>query len=523
MPTDTTREHEQLADGRSAALLRLNQLSKRFGGVHALRGAGLTIPAPGTVHGLIGENGSGKSTLLGVLSGQLIPDGGEIWLDGRAITLSSPRQALAHGIAMVSQETAIAPDLTVTENVLMGRRLERSAWGIDWRASQEKAASILERLELDLDADRLVRDLRPDQRQMVEIARALSMQTRILILDEPTSSLDRHESDALFDVVRSLRDHSVSVVLVSHRIDELFDNCDSVTVLRDGRTAVEGPLEEFTPDAVIAAMVGRQDVRTTSTRRDSTDDTGSSATLVVEALCSARALHSVSLSVAPGEIVGLAGQVGSGRSELLECLFGTRTVSSGSVSINGQPYVATTPAAAIQAGLAFVPSDRKGQGLVLSGSIRSNLMSVAHCKKRRLGIPNTKAEDKIIAELVERMKVRMHGIEDPVSTLSGGNQQKVAIGKWLTRTPHVILLDEPTRGVDVAAKAEVHALLRDIAAQGAAIVVSSSELPELLGLCDRILVMAQGQVVASTDNVERSEQALLRYMTMAAEEPPISP
>jgi ABC-type sugar transport system ATPase subunit len=499
--------------GSQPALLRMLDLSKRYGGVHALRGAAMTIPAAGTVHGLIGENGSGKSTLLGILSGQLVPDAGQVVLDGQPVTLTSPNRALGHGIAMVSQEVAYAPDLTVAENVLMGRRLNRSVWGIDWRGSRQRAAAILRRLGVDLDVDLLVGDLRPDQRQMVEIARALSMDARILILDEPTSSLDSHEAQALFEVIRSLTCHNVSVVLVSHRLDELFAMSDSITVLRDGRTVAEGPLHQFTPDSIVAAMAGKGHERKLPARGERSGRTGSAAALVLEGMSSDRALDDVSLSVEAGEIVGLAGQLGSGRSELLECIFGSRALSAGVVSVGGQPYTPSSPRAAIGAGIAFVPPDRKGQGLVLSGSIRSNLMSVATSSRHRFAVPDRKAEDRTISELVARMRVRMHSIEDPVSTLSGGNQQKIAIGKWLSRAPRVIMLDEPTRGVDVAAKAEVHALLREAARQGAALLISSSELAELLILCDRIVVMAQGRVVDEAFADGADVETLIRHMT----------
>jgi ABC-type sugar transport system ATPase subunit len=502
------------ADGGSA-LLRMHGLAKRFGGVHALRGAHLTIPAAGMVHGLIGENGSGKSTLLGILSGQLTPDSGEIVLDGQGVALSSPTRALGHGIAMVSQEIAYAPHLTAAENVLMGRRLARSRLGINWGKSRERAAAVLDRLGVDLDVDLLVRDLRPDQRQLVEIARALSMDTRILILDEPTSSLDSHEAEALFEVMRTLTRQGVSVVFVSHRLDELFAVSDSITVLRDGRTVAEGPLAQFTPDSVIAAMAGLRGAGTVPVKAGRSQGAERRAALVVEELSSPRALDRVSLSVRPGEILGLAGQLGSGRSELLECIFGSRAVSSGTITMNGKPHQPSTPRSAIRAGLAFVPPDRKGQGLVLSGSIRSNLMSVSTCSQHRLAVPAARAEDKVIAEMVARMRIRVHDVEDPVSTLSGGNQQKVAIGKWLTSGPQVIMLDEPTRGVDVAAKAEVHALLREAAAQGAALLISSSELSELLGICDRIVVMVQGRVVDEADtSTSPNEETLIRRMTM---------
>jgi ABC-type sugar transport system ATPase subunit len=275
------------------ALLHMHDLSKRFGGVHALRGAHLTIPAAGMVHGLIGENGSGKSTLLGILSGQLTPDTGRIALDGKDITLSSPNRALGLGIAMVSQEVAYAPDLTVAENVLMGRRLARSRFGIDWAASRERAAAILRRLGLDLDVDRLVRDLRPDQRQMVEIARALSMDTRILILDEPTSSSDSHEAAALFEVIGTLKRQGVSVVFVSHRLDELFAVSDEITVLRDGRTVAEGPIEQFSKESVIAGMAGPRGRQAASAGVDTAPGVERRTALVLEELSSPRALRNV--------------------------------------------------------------------------------------------------------------------------------------------------------------------------------------------------------------------------------------
>ncbi len=503
--------------GAREPFLRVERVTKRFGGVHALRGVDLTIQEPGTVHGLIGENGSGKSTLLGILSGQLTPDSGAVLLDGSAVTLSPPIRALGHGIGMVSQEIAYAADLSVAENVLMGRRLPRSALGIDWRAGRRVAASILARLGVDLDVDLLMRDLRPDQRQMVEIARALSMHTRILILDEPTSSLDKHEADALFAVMRALKSEGVTVVFVSHRLDELFALSDRITVLRDGRTVAEGPLDAFTPESVIEAMVGpHREPSAGPGRRPVT--VGGPPALVVEDVRSLRAVDTVSLTVERGEIVGLAGQLGSGRSELLECIFGSRSMASGRVVVGGRAYDPSSPRAAIRAGIAFVPPDRKRQGLVLSGTIRSNLMAAAMSDRRRLGLPSKKSEDEVIDELVRRMRVRMHDTEDPVSTLSGGNQQKVAIGKWLARGPDVMLLDEPTRGVDVAAKADVHGLLRDIAADGAALLVSSSELSELLGLCHRVLVMAQGRVVGETDTADADEETLLRYITLAPRE-----
>lgn len=499
--------------GGRTPLLVLDGLSKRYGGVHALRGATLTIARPGVVHGLLGENGSGKSTMLGVLSGQHQPDEGHLELEGRALTFHSPSDALHHGIAMVAQETAVAPDLTVTENILMGRRLARSRRFIDWSASREKASRVLELLNLDYDPNWLVRDLRPDQRQMVEIARAISTNARVVILDEPTSSLDAGEVGALIDVVNSLKAQDVTVLFVSHRLNEVFAVCDSLTILRDGKTVVEGPVDDFDADSVVRAMVGGATEQRIP--RGPTPATGSAPALEVRQLHSPGSIEEVSLTVRAGEIVGLCGLVGSGRSELLECIFGVRDVTAGDISVSGSAPHGGGPHAAIRAGVAFVPPDRKEQGLVLSGSVRTNIMAVATAERGRLRRPSKKEENPIVAELCSSMRVRLHDFDAPVGNLSGGNQQKVVLAKWLARRPQVLLLDEPTRGVDVRAKVEIHRLVRSVAAEGVAVLVSSSEAPELLDLCDRILVMAQGRPVAVVDAADASEETLMRLASGA--------
>jgi len=501
-----------------ANLLALRGLSKRYGGVHALRGANLTIARPGLAHGLLGENGSGKSTLLGVLSGQHQPDEGQLELAGRALAFHSPSDALRHGIAMVAQELAVAPDLTVTENILMGRRLARSGFLIDWSSSRRKASRVLERLNLDYDPDWLVRDLRPDQRQMVEIARAISTNARLVILDEPTSSLDAGEVKALFAVIESLKAQDVTVLFVSHRLNEIFAICDSLTILRDGKTIVEGPVQEFDADSIVRAMVGGEaDQRVARGPRPST---GSTPALELHHLHSTGCLTDVSLSVRPGEIVGLCGLVGSGRSELLECVFGVRDVTGGAISVGGSPAHGGGPHGAIRSGIAFVPPDRKEQGLVLSGSVRTNIMSVATAGRNRLRHPSKKEEDPVIAGLCTAMRVRLHDYDAPVENLSGGNQQKVVLAKWLARKPNVLLLDEPTRGVDVRAKVEIHRLVRRVATEGMAVLVSSSEAPELLDLCDRIIVLSLGRIVDVVEAADASEETLLRMASAPGLEAP---
>jgi ABC-type sugar transport system ATPase subunit len=494
-------------------LLELNRLAKRFGGVRALSDANLTITGAGVVHGLIGENGSGKSTLLGVLSGQLRPDAGDIHLDGREVVFTEPLDAIRHGIAMVSQETAIAPDLSVAENIFLGHRMTRTRVGIDWPATRDRAAEILERLALDIDPGHRAGSLSPDRQQMVEIARALSMDARVLILDEPTSSLTDDEVEALFSAVRSLTTQGVSVIFVSHRLTELFDLCDELTVLRDGRTTAAGPVGEFDVHSLVDAMVGGNGAWRESARsmQGGADDAASGPAVSVQSLAVPGVLHDITFDVQPGEIVGLAGLLGAGRSELLEAIFGLRPLVSGEVRLFGDPHAPASPRDAIARGLGYLPPDRKEAGLVLGRTVAENLAMVATSGAGRLRSPHGRGTGDIVAEVMASMHVRAPSPHVSVGTLSGGNQQKVALGKWIAAGSRLLLLDEPTRGVDVAAKAEIHQLLRATAANGVALLVSSSENDELLQLCDRIFVLYRGRIVASLSATDASEALLGRY------------
>ncbi|MGD9734361.1 MAG: sugar ABC transporter ATP-binding protein [Solirubrobacterales bacterium] len=487
-------------------------MHKSFGGVHALRGAGLTLGGEGTVHVLIGENGSGKSTLLGVLSGQLRPDAGEILLRGRRVSFSSPAAALRQGIAMVSQETAVAPDLTVAENVLLGRGLVRRGYGIDRAASYARAREVLARLELDYEPTRLVGTLRPDQRQMVEIARALSTEAKVLILDEPTSSLTDDEVEALFAAIRQLKAHGVTTLFVSHRLPELFAIGDEVTVIRDGRTVAEAPIAEFDTRSLVDAMVGEAGEEPARPARRRPAGGGEAPVLGVRGLRVAGALDGVDLDVGAGEIVGMAGLVGAGRSELMEVVFGARRADSGEITLDGKPLHARGPRAAIARGVGYLPADRKSQGLVLMASVGVNLTMVQTHDRPRFAVPRASAERATASGICEALQVRAPSLAAPAGSLSGGNQQKVALGKWLARPPRLLLLDEPTRGVDVAAKAEIHGHLRDLAASGVGLLVSSSENEELIELCDRIVVLFRGRVAATVggDGELVSEAELVR-------------
>jgi ABC-type sugar transport system ATPase subunit len=487
--------------------LQAEGLHKRYGGVHALRGAGLAVRA-GEVHALVGENGSGKSTLLKILSGQIRPDDGTVSLAGTVTDFRSPTDALRQGIATVTQETTLALDLSVAENVFLGHRMVRRSGVIDWRATRRSARAALQRLGLVIDPAVPVRRLRPDQRQMVEIARALSIEARVLILDEPTSSLTDDEVSSLFRVVRTLREQGVATIFVSHRLQEVYDLVEHVTVLRDGRTVGSAPIAELDRTKLIQLMVGHALDEMTP---PPVPELEGRAALRVRKLTVPGTLSDIDLDVAPGEIVGLAGLVGAGRSELLETLFGLRRAADGTVEVTGQPARFRSPRQAIRGGVAFVPADRKLQGLVLRMSLRENLVMASTVGIARLRRPSAARELAVVAEAVDGMRIRAHSARVAVDTLSGGNQQKVVLGKWLATKPRVLMLDEPTRGVDVGAKSEIYRLLFEAATDGVAIVISSSENPELLTLCDRILVLFRGRIAGGLSRDEATEARIAHF------------
>ena len=484
-------------DGRQLAakpLLELADIHKAYAGVPALRGATLSIQAPGAIHTLIGQNGCGKSSMLGVLSGQIPADRGEIRIDGRQVRFGDSASAVRHGIAMVSQETAVAEELTVAENILMGRMV-RGLGGISWPASRRRAKEILARLGLDYDPNWVVGRLRPDQKQMVEIARAISLDTKVLILDEPTSSLTEDEVHELFAAIRELADRDVAILFVSHRLVEVFEISTEVTIMRDGLTVDSGPISNFTTQSLVDTMVGGVDLHG-GPIACSTKAAPSAGAPVLELrdLCSSDAVSGISLELRPGKMIGIAGLVGSGRSELLETIFGTRPTTGGSVLVDGVPMRRISPRASIAAGIGYVPPDRKTQGLIMPMSVADNVTMVATHTKNRLRSPSRRRDGTLARRLAERVKLRTASMSLAVRSLSGGNQQKVVFCKWIASQPRILLLDDPTRGVDIAAKAEIHTQLRQAAADGLALLVTSSELPELIDLCDEVLVMYRGRI-----------------------------
>ena len=497
---------------QAAPLLRLSSASKSFGPVQALRGVSLDLYA-GEAHALLGENGAGKSTLVKILAGVHRADSGELTVGGRPVSFRSPGDAREAGVAIIYQEPTLFPDLSVAENVLMGRQpltgLVRLGLGrIDGRAMNQAVAGILDELGVHLDPARPVRGLSIADQQLVEIAKALSLKAQILIMDEPTAALTLAETDRLFRVVRSLRERGAAVLFITHRLEEVFAECQRVTVMRDGAWVSSGPVGAYTPASVVKQMVGRD---LGDLYPESRSVPGEVA-LEVRGLGRPGLFEDVSFSVRRGEIVALAGLVGAGRSEVARAIFGIDP-RSGEVRIGGQVTAPHSPQAAMAAGLGLVPEDRRQQGLVMDMSTERNANLAILNSLRRGLLMDRAAESRSAADWTSRLRLKAHRLTDPVSSLSGGNQQKVVLAKWLATSPKVLIVDEPTRGIDVGAKAEVHRTLAELAASGLAVLMISSELPEVLGMAHRILVMREGRLVGELSREEASEEAVMSLAT----------
>ncbi len=480
------------ADGAVAApLLSLVGIGKSFPGVQALRAVSFDI-RPGEVHALLGENGAGKSTLIKIISGVHAADAGSLLLDGHPIRLVGPQAARAAGIATIYQELLLFPELTVAENVFMGHAPRRRGRRLDWKAMRSATEALLESLDItDLDPSQVVGALSVGNRQRVEILRALSQDARLLIMDEPTAALTGHDVERLFAIVRRLRARGVAVVYISHRLEEVFALADRVTVLRDGQHVATRSVAETDRAGLIQMMVGRQ---IDSLFPKVTAPRGRPV-LELSDLARPPATNGVSFAVHEGEIVGLAGLVGSGRSELAQAIFGITPATAGTMRVAGRAARVRSVADARRLGIAYVPEDRATQGLVRPMTVRENASLAVLGTLARLGFIDREAEAKLAADVVARFGVRTAGIEQIAGRLSGGNQQKIVLGKWLAAQPKVLILDEPTRGIDVGAKAEIHRLMSNLAGRGLAVLMISSELPEVLGMSDRVLVMRQGRIV----------------------------
>ncbi|GAA1621624.1 sugar ABC transporter ATP-binding protein [Catellatospora bangladeshensis] len=489
-------------------VLALEGVSKSFGAVAALRDVHLELHAH-EAHGLVGENGAGKSTLVKILAGVHAPDTGTITLDGRPLRPAGPADARAAGIAVIYQEPTLFPDLSVSENIFMGRQPLRSLRRIDTALMRARAAELFDRLGVRLDPDRPARGLSIADQQLVEIAKAISLDARVLVMDEPTAALSGVEVERLFAVTRSLRDAGTAVLFISHRFDEVFALCQRITVMRDGRWVSTDPASALGVDEVVRRMVGRE-VSAMYPRQDSA---AGAPRLQVRGLTRRGAFADVGFTVHAGEIVALAGLVGAGRSEVSRAIFGVDRYDSGEVLVDGVRLPPGDIAAAIRAGLALVPEDRRQQGLVMELSVERNTNLPRRWRLTRGGLLFGGAERRAAVGWAQRLQVKAGRLTDPVSTLSGGNQQKVVLAKWLATEPKVLIVDEPTRGIDVGTKAEVHRLLSELAADGVAVLMVSSELPEVLGMADRVLVMHEGRLTADIPRARADQETVMRAAT----------
>ena len=485
--------------------LEMVDISKAFPGVQALDNVTLRV-LPGEVHALLGENGAGKSTLMKILSGAYARDAGEILVDERPVEIHAPSDALALGIVTIYQESNLCPNLSIAENVFAGR-LPRRKFFVDRSALRRNTQAVLDRLDVRTSPDELVRNLSPAQAQMVEIAKALSISARIIVLDEPTAALTQTETDALFAVVRDLRAQGLSVVLITHRLAEVFRIADRATIFRDGKWVLTEEVPNLTEEKLILSMVGRNIVRQ-SRAVGTAEATTAANVLEVSGLTGAR-FRNAAMHVRKGEIVGLFGLVGAGRTELVRAIFGAEPATAGTVLVDGAPVEYRSPADAIAQGIALVPEDRKSQGLVLMEPVVQNVSLPSLHQLMPSGWLRPEREVALAEEYRASLDIRCPNVQTRAGSLSGGNQQKVVIAKWLARKPRVLIVDEPTRGIDVGAKAEVYALLRALATQGVGVLIVSSELPEILALCDRIYVMWEGAVVAEVAGSEATEELLL--------------
>jgi rhamnose transport system ATP-binding protein len=493
-------------------LLTAEHVHKRYGGVHALRDAHLDVAA-GEIHALVGENGAGKSTIINILAGAVKRDAGRVTLDGRLVDFDSPAESQAAGIAVIHQELATLPTMSVAENVCMGRMPTKGLW-LDRRAMYATTRDLLDVVGLDVDPTTPVGDLSLSHQQLVEIAKALGAGARLLVMDEPTASLTEHEARRLHALSRQLRDRGTAILFVSHRLSEVFAISDRITVFRDGAHVATLATSGATSKQIVGLMVGR------TISLDSTVSVpDASAPVVLEVRDLTRrnptgpSLEHVDLTVGRGEIVGLAGLVGAGRSELARAVFGEDSYDAGAVLLDGVPTRFRSPADALRAGVAMVPEDRTTLALFLEQSVRANVSMAVLPRLRKRRLVSRRAERALATEYVERLRVHTPDIETPVRALSGGNQQKTVLARWLATKPKLLILDEPTHGVDVGAKAEIHELIRGLAREGIAILLISSELPEVLALSSRIVVMREGRVAASLAHDEASEHVVMLYAT----------
>ena len=491
----------------SDALLEAVSVTKSYSGVRALGGVSFDVRA-GEVHGLVGENGAGKSTLIRIMTGALAPDSGSLIVSGRAVDRMDPALSRALGIAAIYQQPALFPHLTVSENIAVALE-PLAAWRrVNWAARRRSAADLLDRVGASIDPDRLAGMLSMPEQQLLEIAKAVGAAARVLIMDEPTSSLTDVEVTRLFGVIARMRDAGLGIVYISHRLEEVLALADRVTVLRDGKSVGTRSRGELTEVSLIQLMIGRE-LSNIFPRRDPHAGPPGDIALELRGVCSAAGVRDVSLTLRRGEILGVAGLVGSGRTELATTLFGLTPADRGEILVAGRPVVMTSPAGAIALGVGYVPEDRRRHGVVPEMSVAENVTLASLASVSRQGLIATDLERSKTKRYVGELRVKTGSLEDAVESLSGGNQQKVALARSLATNPKVLILDEPTQGVDVGSKSEIHALIQTLAGRGAAILMISSELPEVLGMSDRIAVMRHGTIAGVLSRAEATEERVM--------------
>jgi ribose transport system ATP-binding protein len=486
-------------------IVQMNNISKHFGGVKALIDVSLKIKK-GEIHALIGENGAGKSTLMKILAGAYQKDEGQIFIDGKEVKITSPKSAMDLGISVIYQEFMLAPDLTVAENILIDNMVG-SGMFINWKSLKKRAKEQLMKLGFDdIDPEAKVGNLSVAYQQIVEICKCLTRNSKVLVFDEPTAVLTFSEIQRLFSIIRKLKDDGVSVIYISHRLEELFQLTDNITVLKDGRYVDTVAASSITKEALVSMMVGREITQLFPERHATIGE----EILRVENLCAGSMVKDVSFSVKSGEVVGFSGLVGAGRSETMRAIFGADKRSSGKVIYFGEEVKFKDPKDAIDKGFGLLPEDRKKQGLLLEQSIRLNTTLASMFKIKKFDIINHKKEKNYVKDLLGDISTKYGSMEDNVNSLSGGNQQKIALAKWLAADCKCIVFDEPTRGVDVGAKTEIYKIINKIAEEGVGVIVISSEMTEIIGMCDRAIVMRQGSVAGEAKNSELSENFLIK-------------
>ncbi len=488
--------------------IEMTGIMKSFGTNQVLDNAGFFL-RDGEVHALMGENGAGKSTLMKILTGVYTRDGGIVKVNGQEVNYSNPQEAEAAGIVFIYQELNVMFDLTVEENLFMGKEITKGFGICDKKAMRAKAEEVLERMGVSIPVDTVMSDLSVGQQQMIEICKALLVDAKVIIMDEPTAALTQSETAALFEVIENLKKRGVSIVYISHRMEEIFELCDRITVLRDGQYIDTCEIKDITMDDVVKMMIGREIGERYPSRNHSVGKT----VFEVKGLSRKGAFNDVSFTVGAGEVLGVSGLMGAGRTEIMQAIFGYLPADSGEILIDGQPVKIKNPMDAMKAGIGFITEDRKVEGLMLDKTIRENIALANLGTISGSGVVSKAKEKSLISRGIEEFKIRCFGTEHECGNLSGGNQQKVVLAKWIYTEPKILILDEPTRGVDIGAKKEIYNVINDMARKGVAIIMVSSELPEILGMSDRVMVVREGDVRGILNIENASQESIMTLAT----------